>query len=71
VLELIAPYAEVLFGLICVVSAIFLFKPLKAFATAHGERDTGKVFCRDDMLILGWFLLLSFGVGIALFGVAG
>ena len=67
----ILPYIEVVVGVGCIVSAILLFRPLGRLARSHGVKDAGKVFTLDDMLIMGWFLLISFGVGIALFGLVG
>ncbi len=70
-IDTILPYAEVLFGALCIASAIFLFKPMKAYAARHGEKDPGKVFCVEDVMIIGWFILLAFGVGVGLFGIVG
>jgi hypothetical protein len=65
------PYVEIMVGIVLLVACYFLFAPLKAHAAAHGNKKQGKVFHIDEVLLVGWMILASVGIGLVVYGLTG
>jgi multisubunit Na+/H+ antiporter MnhG subunit len=66
-----ASTTEIVLGIVLLVIAVFLYRPLKAHAAAHGHLQSEKLFTIDELFLQSWMLVIFLGAGLIVYGAAG